>query len=66
MFLKSLKLKNFRCFSDHELPFVDPLARIKNEKDEVRKTTVILGDNGTGESNLLKAIGLVTALNRHS
>ena len=59
MFLKSIKLKNFRCFSNHELSFVDDDS--DNKKESIRKTTVLLGDNGTGKSNLLKAIGLVTA-----
>lgn len=59
MFLKSIKLKNFRCFSNHELSFVDD--DLGNNKKNIRKTTILLGDNGTGKSNLLKAIGLVTA-----
>ena len=59
MFLKSIKLENFRCFSNHELSFVDDDSG--NKKDCIRKTTILLGDNGTGKSNLLKAIGLVTA-----
>ena len=59
MFLKSIKLKNFRCFSNHELSFVDDDSNRKKEK--IRKTTILLGDNGTGKSNLLKAIGLATA-----
>ena len=56
MFLKSIKLENFRCFSNHELSFVDD-----DLGNSIRKTTILLGDNGTGKSNLLKAIGLVTA-----
>lgn len=53
MFLKSIRLKNFRCFSDLEFSF--------EEGEFNRKHTLILGQNGTGKSNLLKAIGLVTA-----
>ena len=56
MFLKSIKLENFRCFSNHVLSFVDD-----DLGNSIRKTTILLGDNGTGKSNLLKAIGLVTA-----
>lgn len=59
MFLKSIKLKNFRCFSNLELPFTD--AESSDGADEIRKTTILLGDNGTGKSNLLKAISLMTA-----
>ena len=54
MFLESIRLKNFRTFNNHELSFV-------NEDQTVRKTTILLGENGTGKTNLLKAIGLVTA-----
>jgi predicted ATP-binding protein involved in virulence len=59
MFLKSIKFKNFRCFSNHELSFVNDDSGQK--KENIRRATVLLGDNGTGKSNLLKGIGLVTA-----
>ncbi len=59
MFLKSIKLKYFRCFSDLELDFAD--GDSDDRAEEIRKTTILLGDNGTGKSNLLKAICLVTA-----
>lgn len=59
MFLKSIHLKNVRGFTDHELSFEDP--DVNSGKLKPRKTTILLGDNGTGKSNLLKAIGLVTA-----
>lgn len=53
MFLKKIYLKNFRCFNELEVSFETPIGN--------RKHTLILGQNGTGKSNLLKAIGLVTA-----
>jgi predicted ATPase len=53
MFLKRLRLKNFKCFSDLELSF--------EEGKSVRKWTILLGPNGLGKSSLLKAIALVTA-----
>lgn len=54
MFIRKLKLKNFRCFKNLEIDFTDI-----NEGN--RKRTLILGENGTGKSNILKAIALVTA-----
>jgi predicted ATPase len=54
MFLKSIILRNFKCLADIELSF-DAGAGVN------RKWTIILGENGTGKSNLLKAIALVTA-----
>jgi len=52
MFLKRVRLKNVRCFKDIELDF--------HEGNGGRKSTVLLGENGTGKSTLLKAIALVT------
>lgn len=54
MFLRAIHLKNVRCLSDIELSF-------NNEDGSTRKWTLLLGENGTGKSNLLKAIALVTA-----
>jgi len=54
MFLKKLRLQNFKCLSDIELSF-------EQDGGAIRKWTLILGENGTGKSNLLKAIALITA-----
>lgn len=54
MFLKDIRLKNFRCFKNLELSFT-------REDDSIRKWTIVLAENGNGKSNLLKAIGLITA-----
>ena len=53
MFLKSIRLKNVKCFSDIALSFED-------EHGDIRKRTLLLADNGMGKSTLLKAIALVT------
>lgn len=53
MFIKKLTLKNFRCFENLEIDF--------EEKNGNRARTLILGENGTGKSNILKSIALVTA-----
>ena len=54
MFLKSIHLKNVKCFSDIDLSF-------ENEGGDIRKRTLLLAENGAGKSTLLKAIALVTA-----
>lgn len=54
MFLKEIKLTNFKCLSDISLSF-------EKDKKSNRKWTLILGENGTGKSNILKAIALVTS-----
>tara|TARA_R110002096_G_scaffold197468_6_gene380824 strand:+ start:4644 stop:5918 length:1275 start_codon:yes stop_codon:yes gene_type:complete len=59
MFLKSLHLVNYRGFADHQLSFEQ--ASENSNKTKIRKTTILLGNNGTGKSNILKAIGLVLA-----
>lgn len=53
MFLKSLVLENFRAFERLELQFGQPGA-------PARPWTVLLGENGTGKSTVLKAIALLT------
>jgi len=54
MFLSKISVQNFRGIENLNIDF-------KTEEDEIRKWTLILGENGTGKSNLLKAIALVTA-----
>lgn len=53
MFLRKLTLQNFKCFSKLELDF-------EQTPTHNRQWTLLLGENGTGKSNLLKAIALVT------
>ena len=53
MFLKNIKLIDFKGLN-LQLSFDD-------EAGKIRPTSVILGENGVGKSNLLKAIALITA-----
>lgn len=53
MFIRKLQLRNFKSFKELEIDFS---AGKKN-----RQRTLILGVNGTGKSNILKSIALVTA-----
>lgn len=52
MYLRRLRLKNLLCFEDIELSFVD-------DKDKVLKWTVILGENGTGKSAIIRSVALL-------
>ncbi len=54
MFLKHLSLNNLRCFEQAELDFDLPGG-------DNRKWTVLLGENGTGKSTVLKSVALVMA-----
>lgn len=54
MYLKSIRLINIRCFKSVEINF--DLEGANN-----RKWTVILGENGTGKSTILKACALLMA-----
>ena len=54
MFLRKLTLENFRSLRDVELSFTDA-------DDDVRSWTMLLGENGTGKSSVLRAIALVLA-----
>lgn len=56
MFLKEISLTNFKCHDQLFLSFEN-----QAEKFAVRKTSFLLGENGTGKSALLKAIALITA-----
>jgi predicted ATPase len=56
MFLKELWLEDFVCHHQLYLSFQRPV-----KEEGVRKTTFILGENGTGKSAVLKAIALLTA-----
>ncbi|MBT8143555.1 MAG: AAA family ATPase [Gammaproteobacteria bacterium] len=57
MFLKYLRLQNVRCFKDIELDFTQATTRSRGSN---RKWTIILGENGTGKSTLLRAAALAT------
>ncbi|MEM6684719.1 MAG: AAA family ATPase [Bacteroidota bacterium] len=54
MFLEKIVLHNIRCFAHLEIDFF-------NEKNEIKNKTIILGNNGTGKSTILKSIALVTS-----
>lgn len=54
MFIRRLRFSNFRCFEELELDF-------ELEGAENRQWTVLLGENGTGKSNLLRGVALLTA-----
>ncbi|HEX5153382.1 MAG TPA: AAA family ATPase [Parafilimonas sp.] len=56
MFLKNIELVNFKCHAHLKLDFNTP-----DSEKPIRKSTFLLGENGTGKSALLKAIALVTA-----
>ena len=62
MFLKKVSLKNVRCFENLVLSFEkEPSEDEKEKREGVRHWTVILGENGTGKSTILRAIALVTS-----
>lgn len=56
MFLKEIELTNFKCHESLYLSFEKVAGN-----SPIRKTTFLLGENGTGKSALLKAIALITA-----
>lgn len=56
MFLKEIELINFKCHDHLKLSF-----STEDEENPIRKTTFMLGENGTGKSAFLKAVALITA-----
>jgi predicted ATP-binding protein involved in virulence len=68
MFLKRLSLKNIRSIKQLDLSFDAPSIALKNGNkrksktfSQTRKWTLILGENGTGKSSVLRSIALITA-----
>lgn len=67
MFLKRLKLTNVRCFKSLELDFEkepkysEKTGKILKSSLGQRNWTLILGENGTGKSTILRSIALLTA-----
>lgn len=55
MFLQHLRIENCRSLNDIEIDFMTA-----DENTQTRKWSVLVGENGTGKSTLLKAIGLLT------
>lgn len=55
IYVKSLKLKNIRTFSEAEL-------NLENEDGTIPQWTLIIGDNGIGKSTLLQAIAWMKPL----
>jgi predicted ATP-binding protein involved in virulence len=60
MFLKRIKLTNVRSIKELELSFDAPNSSPDDDR-RTRNWTIILGENGTGKSTLLRAIALITA-----
>lgn len=54
MFLKKLSLHNVRCIKHLDLSF-------ESDEDNLRQWTLLLGENGTGKSTILRAIAMLLA-----
>lgn len=54
MKIKRLILKNVRCYKSIDLNF-----EFVGKQDSIRKRTIILGNNGTGKSTILRSIALL-------
>ena len=55
MYLKKVRIKNVKCFSEIELDFAS------RTELEIRRWTALLGENGLGKTTLLRAIGAALA-----
>jgi predicted ATP-binding protein involved in virulence len=57
MYVNSIKIKNFRCFRETEIKLqnCNPKNRLK-----FPNINLLLGNNGSGKSSILKALALVT------
>lgn len=55
MFLKTVEIENLRCFETVRADFSGA------DSGDIRKWTILLGENGTGKSTFLKTLALITA-----
>ncbi len=61
MYINDIKLKNFRTFEETNITFVHPDQNFKKlniPTPKLNNINLLLGNNGSGKSALLKAIGL--------
>jgi energy-coupling factor transporter ATP-binding protein EcfA2 len=62
MHLKTIRLRNIKCFKDLQLDFSeDILKRDLSKPESVRRWTTLFGKNALGKSTLLQAMGAVLA-----
>ncbi|KAA0085607.1 hypothetical protein CIW52_06865 [Mycolicibacterium sp. P9-64] len=56
-YITQLRLQNFRCFSDSQLDFRFPGE--SNRRLEYPNVNLLLGNNGSGKSSVLRAVAIV-------
>ena len=59
MYVTSLKIHNLRCFKEAQLDLRYP-GEPESESGALSNVNLLVGDNGTGKTTVLKAIALVT------
>jgi hypothetical protein len=59
LYVKSIKIRNLRCFEDAELHLQYP-GREQQNPPELPNINLLLGGNGAGKTSILKAIALAT------
>jgi energy-coupling factor transporter ATP-binding protein EcfA2 len=57
MYVNSIKIKNFRCFKKTEITLQNPNS---NNSLKFKNINILLGNNGSGKSSVLRALALST------
>jgi predicted ATPase len=57
MYVNSIKIKNFRCFRETEITLQNPDS---NNSLKFKNINILLGNNGSGKSSILRALALST------
>src|ERR1035441_9502808 len=63
MYLKTIRLRNIKCFKELELDFSEDILKrdLNKPPESVRRWTTLFGENALGKSTLLQAMGAVLA-----
>lgn len=58
MYIERIDVTDFRCYESAGVEFEYPTRKIKRPKGFLRNVNLLLGDNGSGKTSILKAVAI--------